>query len=266
MKTNYQNLYGIVVHSLCSSMFAMTLLPAQAADLGSKTENNLGITLSNYVYDEPNIMALKAKNIGIDYSGTYALGSQWPNQGSAWFIRGDLRYATGAADYESPISGSISDTPNRYVEGRLMLGKDFDMGAYVLAPYAGIGLRYLHNDLRRHPAGYRRDTSYTSLPIGVIHRTKLPDQSVLSTTFEYAHLLSGISKVQLSDINSSRENLSLNQHKGHGLRLSMMLRMDNWSFGPTFSYWKIAKSEVYKDWFEPENTTREFGIKAAYHF
>ena len=247
-------------------MFVITLLPAQGADLESKTQNSVGISLSKYTYAEPNVMTLKAPNTGIEYSGTYAFGSQWPSRGKSWFISGDIRYATGAADYESPISGSISDTPNRYIEGRLILGKDFDMGTYVLAPYAGLGLRMLHNDLRRNPAGYRRDSTYTTIPLGVVHRTKFSDQSVLSTTVEYSHLLSGNQKAQLTDTNPSLENLSLDQNKGYGIRLAMMLRFANLSFGPTISYWKIAKSENYKTWYEPENTTREIGFKAQYHF
>jgi len=247
-------------------MFAMTLLSAQGADLESKTENSVGISFSKYTYVEPNIMTLKAQNIGIEYSGIYAFGSQWPSQGKSWFIGGDIRYATGAADYESPISGSISDTPNRYVEGRLILGKDFDMGTYVLAPYAGLGLRSLHNDLRSNPAGYRRDSSYTTIPLGVVHRTKFADHSVLSTTAEYAYLLSGVQKAQLTDTRLNPENVSLDQNKGYGFRLAMMLRFTNFSFGPTVSFWKIAKSEVYKGWFEPANTTREIGLKAQYHF
>ena len=266
MNTHSQNLCRTFLLFLCSSMFVITLLPAQGADLESKTQNSVGISLSKYTYAEPNVMTLKAPNTGIEYSGTYAFGSQWPSRGKSWFISGDIRYATGAADYESPISGSISDTPNHYIEGRLILGKDFDMGTYVLAPYAGLGLRMLHNDLRRNPAGYRRDSTYTTIPLGVVHRTKFSDQSVLSTTVEYSHLLSGNQKVQLTDTNPSLENLSLDQNKGYGIRLAMMLRFANLSFGPTISYWKIAKSENYKTWYEPENTTREIGFKAQYHF
>jgi hypothetical protein len=266
MNTHRQNLCHIFLVSLCSSMFAMTLLPAQGADLESKTEHSVGISLFKYTYMEPNVMTLKAQNIGFEYAGTYAFGSQWPSQGKSWFIGGDIRYATGAADYESPISGTVSDTPNRYVEGRLILGKDFDMGTYVLAPYAGLGLRLLHNDLRRHPGGYRRDNSYSTVPLGVVHRIKLSDQSVLSTTVEYSHLLSGTQKAQLTDTKLHPENVSLDQNKGHGFRLAMMLRIANMSFGPTVSYWNIAKSDVYKGWYEPANTTREIGLKAQYHF
>ena len=266
MNTHRQNLCRIFLLSLCCSMFAITLLPAQGADLASKTENSVGISLSKYTYIEPSYMTLKAQNTGFEYAGTYAFGSQWPSQGKSWFISGDIRYATGAADYESPISGSISDTPNRYIEGRLIMGKDFDMGTYVLAPYAGLGLRALHNDLRRNPAGYRRDSSYTTIPLGVVHRTKFSDQSVLSTTVEYAHLLSGTQKAQLTDTKLYSENVSLDQKKGHGFRLAMMLRFANFSVGPTVSYWNIAKSEVYKGWVEPANTTREIGLKAQYHF
>ena len=45
-----------------------------------------------------------------------------------------------------------------------------------------------------------------------------------------------------------------------------MWRVENWSFGPTITYWNIKDSEVVRNVFEPKNKTTEFGFKTVYHF
>ncbi len=254
------------MRSLVSVLFCLSSMPAKSADIATTTGNSVGLSLSDYNYEEPGYMNLKAATVGIEYTGTYTFETEWPERGMPWFIHGELRYANGAADYRSPISGSINDTINRYTEGRLLLGKDFAFSNFVLAPYVGVGLRHLHNDLRRHPRGYRRDTSYVSIPVGVTHKTKMPDLYLLSSTVEYIHLLQGLHKARMSDFNATVGDLSMKQKTGHGFRLSTMARFGNISFGPSLSYWKVADSNIDKGYVEPMNKTHEIGIKAYYHF
>jgi hypothetical protein len=245
---------------------------AQASDLSTRSGHSLGLDLSAYTYDEPGVMTLKSRQLGVDYAFTYALGGTWPRSNEGWFVRGELRLATGKADYRSSISGSIDGTGNGYVEARGLVGRDFDRGGYVLAPYVGLGLRQLRNDLRGVSStgarGYRRASEYTSLPMGLTHRVKLADQSQLATTVEYMHLISGLQTAALSDASASRTDLSLKQRRGHGLRLNVMNRHDNWSWGPTLTYWNIGASDPGGSpaYIEPKNKTYELGLKAAYHF
>ena len=231
---------------------------AQPHELASKSENFYALSLSNYKYDEPGYMTLKAQKIGLAYSGTHAFGAAWPNPNQAWFLRTDLSYSSGGADYQSPISGNISNTPSWYLEARALFGKDIQMGSYVLAPYVGVGHRHLYSDI-----GYQRDSYHTTLPIGITHKVKLDNQAQLLTTFEYMHLLKGQQKVKLAT-----QNVSLDQKSGYGIRASMLRRQNQWSFGPTLTYWHLDQSEVGGaiPVFEPKNKTLEFGIKGAYHF
>ena len=252
--------------------FAASVAIAQNTDLATKTGNNVGVTLTGYKYDEPGTMTLKATKVGLDYTGTYAIGSQWPNRNEGWFLRTDVRFATGKADYSSPISGTLNDREDWYYEVRGLVGKDFDMGSYVLAPYIGVGFRHLYNDLRgittTFARGYRRESNYTTLPIGVTHKMNLSGGSQLHTTVEYMHLIKGQQKSKLTDSNPLTPDVSLNQGSGYGLRLSSMMRFDTWSVGPTLTYWNISQSDFggIPLVFEPKNKTYEFGIKAAYHF
>lgn len=243
---------------LGSTLFFPILVFAQNNDLTTKAENSFTLSLSNYKYDEPGYMKLKTPKTGLAYSGIHAFGAAWPNPNQAWFLRTDLSYLSGGADYQSPISGNISNTPSWYLEARVLFGKDIQMGSYVLAPYVGVGYRHLYSDI-----GYQRDSYYTNLPIGVTHKVKLDNQAQLLTTFEYMHLLKGQQQVKLAT-----QNVSLDQKSGYGIRASMLRRQNQWSFGPTLTYWHIDQSEVGGTIpvFEPKNKTLELGIKGAYHF
>ncbi len=259
--------------ALTSSACGLTLpaVHAQNNRMALKMSHELGVTASRYKYDEPGLVTIKANKIGFDYSGTYVFDSQWPNRDS-WFFRGDLRYATGKADYSSSISGSIDNLEDWYYEVRGLIGKDFNLGGYHLAPYVGVGFRHLYNDLRgvstTGARGYRRESNYTTLPIGVIHKMKLSGQSQLHTTVEYSHLLQGRQEAKLADANPALANVSLRQKSGYGLRFGTMVRFDKWSVGPTLIVWRIKPSEIggTPAVFEPKNNTVEFGVKAAYHF
>lgn len=250
----------------------LTALPglAHSADLATKSGNEVGVTFSTYKYTEPGVLTLKANKIGFEYSGTYAIGSEWPNRSNGWFVRGDLRFATGKADYSSPLSGTLNNLPDRYFEVRGLIGKDFDLGDYTLAPYAGLGYRYLFNDLRGTTStgaiGYRRESNYTTLPLGLTHKMALADQKQLVTTVEYSYLIRGKQDSTLSDVTPARANVSNTQRNGYGLRVGTMVRFPTWSVGPYMALWRIKDSDRSGAVFEPRNSTYEFGVKAAYNF
>jgi hypothetical protein len=259
-----------IIHSWSSSVYLKTSLAyaialgcvsaaAQYPSLGTSSENTFGISASNYKYDEPGYMTLKATKLGLDFSSTYAPGAKWPhNSSDAWFYKAQLSYASGKADYTSPISGNLNNTPHWYYEARALMGKDTDMGSYVLSPYAGLGYRHLYNNLT-----YDRVSNYTTLPVGFTHKISLADQSQLHTTFEYMHLLSGEQKVKLGN-----QTYNLDQRSGYGIRLDMSRRFSTWSFGPTLTYWHLGQSEVGypTPLYEPKNNTLEIGLRGAYRF
>ncbi len=251
---------------------ALSTAQAQSTNLATKTGHEIGVTGSAYKYTEPGLVTIKANKLGLDYTGTYAIGSQWPNRSEGWFLRADLRYANGKGDYSSSISGAIKNAPDWYYEVRGLVGKDFDQGGYVLAPYAGIAFRHLDNDLRgvstTGAKGYRRESNYTTIPLGVTHKMKLDRQMQLDTTVEYAHLVRGKADSKLSDALPTLPDVSLTQRNGYGLRLATMVRFGAWSVGPSVIIWRIKDSDRAGTLaiIEPKNNTVEVGIKAAYSF
>ena len=261
MPRNFSTFDKSIVKFVCMLITAYVLTSlsaiAQNGTLTTASESSLGLSAFNYKYDEPGYMTLKANRVGLNYSVTFAPGTKWPNAANSWFYKAELAYSNGKANYTSPTSGNLKDTPNMFYEARLLTGKDIDMGFYVLSPYIGLGYRHLFSDL-----GYERTSNYTTMPIGFTHKVKLADNSQLHTTLEYTHLLSGVQKVQLI------QNISMDQKSGYGLRFSMLRRFDTWSLGPTLTYWKLDQSEVggLTPLYEPKNKTLEIGLKGAFHF
>ena len=265
-----------IIEVMKITAFACLLTPlstlAQGVGLATKTGNEIGVTVSDYKYTEPGNMSIKATKVGFDYSGTYAIGSEWPSRSTGWFLRGDLRYATGKGDYSSSISGTLDKRPDWYYEIRGLVGKDFAFGDYSLSPYAGLGHRYLFNDLRGLSStgalGYRRKSNYTTLPVGVIHRTNLANQAQLLTTVEYSYLIRGRQDATLSDANPATPDFSGTQRRGYGLRLGAMLGFGTWSVGPSLILWRINESDKISTpaFSEPRNNTYELGVKAVYNF
>jgi hypothetical protein len=254
---------------------------AETTNLKTTTGNEVGLTVSYYVYREPEIsLSLKGTKLGIDYNGSLALHNDW-------FLRGDLRFAIGEADYSSSPSGNKNGNTDWYYEVRGLVGKDFQVRNHGYSPYIGLGYRYLFNDLRgltsNGSAGYRRESNYFYLPVGVTHRLQLRPHARLVSTVEYDYLLRGRQESQLSDIGGGQffagaSDVTNKQTRGYGLRLGVMYEMSRWSAGPYLTYWRISQSDdadtflvhngvtIAVPVFEPRNNTVEAGVKASYKF
>ncbi|MFZ2541446.1 MAG: hypothetical protein WAW75_06680 [Gallionella sp.] len=217
-------------------------------------------------------MSLKGVKTGLDLDAVKILQNDQ-------FTRGDLRYAIGSVDYNSNNTGSTSGELDWYFEVRGLIGKDWAINGAVLAAYTGVGYRYLFDDGRgitsTGAAGYRRESNYLYLPIGIIHRIALKDQARLVSTLEYNHLLAGKQTSSLSDIGPLKD-VTNNQNSGYGLKLSIMYEKGNWAIGPYTHYWNIDQSDtalvyrqngvLYKIGWEPKNNTVEFGLKVGQQF
>ena len=258
--------------------FAAVVIPSigsgQEVSLKTLPGAEVGVNAAYYKYHEPDLAVTeKGYNAGIDLAYTAIRGNNW-------FVRGDASFAYGHNDYTG--SGTKDDNPYRYAEVRGTLGKDFEKDGYTLSPYAGIGFRYSRDDLRgltsTGAGGYRRESQYLYIPLGMTHRIGLKASARLSTTLEFDYFLQGRQKSYLSDVSPSLPDLTNDQNKGYGFRGSVYYEKGNWSIGPWFHYWHIDQSElaaatvivsgmpVTTFFVEPKNTTTEFGIRFGYRF
>jgi hypothetical protein len=240
------------------------------------TGNEAGILLSGYTYLEPSLaVSIKGALIGVEYERTQAYED--------FFLKGDVIYKQGSLSYSG--SGSQDSVQNYYYDIRGLVGKDYAIKDDVIAPFTGLGYRYLFDDQRGLSStsanGYRREISYLYLPLGLIHRTLLANSAKLETQLEYDYLIKGIVNSHLSDINANTTvypDITNNQTSGWGMRLSTSYQKSNWALTPYFNYWFIQNSDYvsvnYKNgnttyraiWLEPINRTVEYGIKASFKF
>jgi hypothetical protein len=213
-----------------------------------------------------------------------------------WLIRPDSAspngYALGlGAAYPCTESGD----QDWYVEGRALAGKDFIAQSWGFSPYAGVGLRHLSNGIAGVP-GYRTD-DYLYLPFGLTTRTRVASRA-LSLNLEFDLLLRGWQKTRSSALGGGTvpatptapaftidgfTDAEFAQHSGWGLRASARYQVTRrWSLEPYYLRWSIDDSTVdYKTatftvnditarqqlgFYEPFNTTDEFGVKVGFCF
>jgi hypothetical protein len=211
-------------------------------------------------------MWLKGDRLGI--SGSYtALGY------SDFHARFEGRYSQADLEYQG--SGTQQDVPDRLLEFRALAGRDYRRGGVIWVPYAGLGARYLYNDLRgvttTGAIGYRRRSHYWYVPVGVALRFALGEGLVMAPQLEYDAFANGSQRSYLGDTGIGFTDVTNRQQRGRGYRVQLMVEGRRWSFGPWMHYWKVEDSTVqpvglgYIGW-EPENWTRESGVELRYRF
>lgn len=269
---------GIALGSAMMGICALTPEQALARSVGAvDITQEVGVTLSDYRYSESG-MSLTALKLGIDYSLTFAFRNRW-------FVKGSLRHAVGDADYQG--TGTMGGVFDWYFENRWVAGREFPFGRHSLSPHVGLGYRYLYNDLRGTTStgavGYRRESQYLTVPIGLTHAVALPGRARAVTTLEYDHLIRGRQDTRLSDIEGRGHWVDVpdvvnHQRNGYGWRLSHGYQAERWAVGAYVGIWRIKSSDRVdirvstthgaENWtvWEPANKTREIGAKAVYRF
>lgn len=306
---------------LCAGAIALIPFPVFAqtsgAQAGAPTTlpvQEVTVGVGGYNYVEPGDTSISihgAKFVG-EYTGIFLLDSR-----KRWFARTNFRVHFGSTNYDgwcgpwqiTPDSSSpngylldigdyspCQDTGNRdwYVEGRALVGRDFAGQRWTWSPEAGLGVRQLSNSIAG-VYGYRTDT-YLYLPLGLMARTAIGSQRVLSLNFEYDQLIRGWqttyeSKLGGGDVDATATepaftingftDVSFAQHSGRALRASAKFEMHRrWSVEPYWIYWNVGDSDVdyttatftvngisaqqQAGFYEPRNTTNELGVKLTF--
>ena len=255
----------VVAAAWGAAALAETSAPPQG--LATRSGWEIGGQLTRYHYEEPDVMWLKGDRLGV--TGAYTAAS--PNRA---FARFEARASYGSLDYQG--SGTMSDVPDYLFEVRVLAGRDYPAGKVVWSPYVGGGFRYLYNDLRGTTStgqlGYRRDSSYFYLPLGVTLRMQLGSDWAMAPQVEYKGFIHGVQRTYLSDTGiPGYSDVTNQQRQGSGYRLQLMFEGRRWSFGPWLDYWDIKDSDRQQiapgiTGIEPANWTREAGVELRYRF
>lgn len=275
----------LLLNLLMGSLFAFTALAelsfayAETAIIQTRGGNQMSVSVSSYLYEEPSMsMSLKGDKLGVNHVGTAVLEG-------GWFFKDDIQFVMGRVDYVG--SGFQPSVPDWYVETRGMLGKDIEVAHSMFSPYIGFGYRYLFNDLRGNSSdgsiGYRRESNYLYIPLGVTHRFNVDETAVLATTIEFDKFVSGKQITRLSDLSGyvgyvGVADIENRQKSGFGYRAEVMYELSDWAFGPFINVWRIDQSDFVPRFMlcngtvqwcvlsEPQNRTTEFGMKMRFKF
>lgn len=234
--------------------------------LSTRPGLEIGGQVAYYDYQEPNFAELKGNRLGLVAAWT-AVGDQ------SLFAKIDFRASYGSLTYQG--SGSMSGVPDMILETRAVAGFDWVLQGATLSPYAGLGYRYLYDDLSGYSstgaAGYRRYSNYLYAPVGLTLRVDIGSDWVFAPTGEIDIFLKGKQKSMLSDANPAFNNVTNTQNKGSGYRFYLMFEKDRVAIGPYMQYWHIQNSDVQpvgngQAGLEPENFTHEYGLELRYRF
>jgi hypothetical protein len=251
---------GLCVFSLCTG--------AAGADdpLATRSGWEVGGLLSSYHYEEPGFMWLEGDRFGV--TGAYTA----TNEKHA-FGRIEARWSYGELEYQG--SGTLDGVPDQLLEVRMLAGRDYPRGSVAWSPYVGAAFRYLYNDLRgttsTGAAGYRRESFYFYVPLGVTLRMPLGGSWVLAPQLEYKAFVHGVQRTYLSDTGLGLSDFSNQQSQGSGYRAQLMFEGPRWSIGLWTDYWDVKDSDVQSagagiPGMEPANWTRETGVELRYRF
>jgi Outer membrane protein beta-barrel domain len=251
----------------CAVALACVALPAWAEEsLATRSGWEAGVQLSRYHYEEPGTMWLEGTRLGA--SGAYTAVT--PRR---TFARLEGRLSYGKLDYHG--SGVLTNAPDYIVEVRALAGRDYAAGSAFWSPYAGAGFRYLYNDLRGVTStgaiGYRRESNYFYVPVGVTLRVPLREGWVLAPQIEYDVFVRGVQRSYLSDTGLGLGDASNQQDSGSGYRVQLMFEGARWAISPWMHYWKVKDSDLQPVGlgvvvYEPANWTREAGLELRYRF
>jgi hypothetical protein len=210
---------------------------------------------------------------------------------SPWLIRPNSSSQNGyELGFGQQSACSESGSIDWYVDGRGLIGKDFLRQRWAFSPYSGLAVRYLSNGVTGN-AGFRTD-KYLYVPLGVTAHTAVASHRV-SVSLEYDHLIRGWQTTRNSKLGGGEipatptapafvidgiTDVSFVQHGGWAARVSAKYDLTNrWSVEPYYVRWSVDSSPVNFEtatftvsrvsarqqlgFYEPFNTTNEFGIK-----
>jgi hypothetical protein len=265
----------VKISALFVACFVLCIGATAAAGTDPASGFDAGVQLSHITYREPGVMRQSGFMYGVVAAYTAkTTAARFKVDGT--LTHGYVKYV-GALMDGTPIT--INNIPDTMFEIRATVGPvDSEGRSGALLPYLGLGYRYLYDGSNVASGGYRRESNYLYLPIGI-------DGGLFSNRYwrgefnvEYDAFLRGWQVSHLSDTNSAYNDVTNRQHAGYGYRASVrFIRSGEREiiFEPFYKYWKIAESEpaLWTHYgipiaylVEPNNNSTEVGLKVQMRF
>lgn len=247
-----------------------------------ETRYELGTYASYFRYREPGLMEEKGALGGLFGAVTVRpedVQMYWPEM-----YRFEGHFGLGQVDYTSGQSGTLDGIDEFMAEARYVAGYDFLAGTDLrVTPFVGLGYRYLRDDSAGMQSstgayGYKRESNYFYLPLGVELTQSLSAGWELGLTLEFDVLLAGRQKSHLNDVDPAYALLENDQENGFGARGSFRVVRQSERFDVLFEpyvrWWEIDDSEITGVCgpgaclvgYEPKNDSLEAGAKIGFSF
>ena len=170
----------------------------------------------------------------------------------------------------------ISDSQNVITRYDTHFVRGYDTASGIFAIHFGVGSRHLFNEeVPEDPADYSREISYSYIPIGLRFITDTSSGLKLEFDMTYNLFLSGEVKTYFAERGYSND-LLFAQNEGKGVYASATIWGDYWKVVGYMHSWSIEDSESgtatyiadgsVGEFYEPENTTKSYGIRVAVSF
>lgn len=214
----------------------------------------------------------------------YGIAGSYAYHGNV-MLKVEGKFAYGRLDYEGQTWGgtplAASAIPAYMLELRGLLGYDFSFKAITITPNLGFGYRWLQDNSQNvsPPGGYKRESNYFYIPIGIETVANLGHSWSLGAHVEYDRFLWGVQKTYLSNADPGFNDIENKQTSGYGFRgsISVAKRCEKVGFliEPYIRYWNINDSEIVPITYygtivdygiEPDNTSTEIGCKLVVTF
>jgi len=241
----------------------------------SYADAEIGVFVSDYTYEETTsgnfLMQDEATMLGIRSSVSAF------KRDLTWKLEGSFQY--GNMHYTSNSTGSLKGSDDYIFELRGIVSDSIPLASGVnLMPFIGMGYQYLIDDAQGMQTttghyGYLRMQSYLYSPIGIeMNNIQLNQTWTMALKLEYDLFLHGANTTDLR--NFGLPKLELEQNKGQGLRASMRFTKQQFAVEPFIKFWSVERSDsvIFNDngksyeFYEPDNTTTEFGVSFIYIF
>lgn len=247
----------------------MALAAFQVPSRAAAVEGESGVEWVSFHYEEPGEASMREDGMmfGVFGSCTWNL-EKMKVRAAASFTSGTLDYDGWFIDSDTGerLSSVRLRSPNSVFGLRATAGPKFKVEAarLTICPMAGLGLRYLINDLPGI-GGYTREQTYIYLPIGIEASGSLARGWGYVVRAEFDCFLYGYN-VSGGD--------SFSQNAGYGFDVSagvahalpgngsVSVRVE-----PFFRYWSVDDSSFSPEgWYEPANNCSEYGIRCSILF
>ncbi len=234
-----------------------------------------GVQLSHITYKEPGFMRESGFMYGVN--GAYTrIGRDLMGKIDGTLTTGQVDYVGSYSDGTPLTVKGINDT---MFEVRTVLGPtEFVYQSSYYLPYVGLGYRYLFDGADKAPGGYRRESNYFYIPLGVEGLLTANSAWSMGFTLEYDLFVSGTQYSYLSDSDPGLNDIQNKQNSGYGYRASLKFLLagkQDLVIEPFLKYWKIAQSSMatityfgtpIRHGYEPDNNSTELGIKVLLKF